>query len=166
MILHQRHSNKAFSDIWISMSQGTWLSNIFTSGVSIFKSLSIRGCRQCEPCQWCLVHGDHSLYVIWTRRKNVICNDLRYSFGQLCSWEFAVSTDQLFGEEVDKLLKEIDDLTNHLYLTHWGRDKMAAICQTTSSSAFSWMKMYELRLKFHWILFLRVQLTIFQHWFR
>ena len=28
------------------------------------------------------------------------------------------------------------------------------------------MKMYEFRLRFHWSLFLRVQLTIFQHWFR
>ena len=48
-------------------------------------------------------------------------------------------------------------------LTHWGRDKMDAISQTTSSSAFSWMKMYELRLKFHCSLFLRVQLTIFHY---
>ena len=31
---------------------------------------------------------------------------------------------------------------------------------------FSWMKIYEFRLRFHWTLFLRVQLTIFQHWFR
>ena len=30
------------------------------------------------------------------------------------------------------------------------------------SSAFSWMKLFEFRLKFHWNLFLRVQLTIFQ----
>ena len=51
-------------------------------------------------------------------------------------------------------------------LTHWGRDKMAAIIQTTFSNAFSWMKMCEFRLKFHWSLFLRVQLTIFHHWFR
>ena len=51
-------------------------------------------------------------------------------------------------------------------LTHWGRDKMDAISQTTFSSAFSWMKMFEFRLNFHWNLFLRVQLTIFQHWFR
>ena len=51
-------------------------------------------------------------------------------------------------------------------LTHWGRDKVDAISQTTFSSAFSWMKMFELRLKFHWSLFLRVQSTIFQHWFR
>ena len=30
-------------------------------------------------------------------------------------------------------------------LTHWGRDRMDAISQTTISSAFSWMKMFELR---------------------
>ena len=52
------------------------------------------------------------------------------------------------------------------WLTHWGWDNMNAISQTTFSSAFYWMKMYELRLKIHWSLFLRVHLTIFQHWFR
>ena len=53
-----------------------------------------------------------------------------------------------------------------IVLTHWGRDKMAAVSQTTHSDAFSWMKMLEFRLRFRWSLFLRVQLTIFQHWFR
>ena len=38
--------------------------------------------------------------------------------------------------------------------------------QTMFSNTFSWMKMYEFRLKFHWSLFLRFQLTICQHWFR
>ena len=52
------------------------------------------------------------------------------------------------------------------YLTHWGRDKMAVVSQTTLSNAFSWMKMLEFRLRFLWSLFLRVQLTIIQHWFR
>ena len=51
-------------------------------------------------------------------------------------------------------------------LTHWGRDKMVAVTQTTRSNAFSWMKMLEFRLRFHWSLFLWVQLTIFQRWFR
>ena len=51
-------------------------------------------------------------------------------------------------------------------LTHWGRDKMAAISQTTLSSAFSWKKMSEFGLKFHWSLFIRVHSMIFQHWFR
>ena len=38
-------------------------------------------------------------------------------------------------------------------LTHSGRDKMAAILQTTFWNAFSWMKMFDFPLKFHWILF-------------
>ena len=33
-------------------------------------------------------------------------------------------------------------------------------------NAFSWMKMYEFRLRFPWSLFLRLELTIFQYWFR
>ena len=51
-------------------------------------------------------------------------------------------------------------------LTHWGRDKMADISQTTLSNVFSLMKLFEFQLTFHWNLFLRFQLTIFQHWFR
>ena len=34
------------------------------------------------------------------------------------------------------------------------------------SYAVSWMRKNDIRLKFHWSLFLRFQLTIFQHWFR
>ena len=43
-------------------------------------------------------------------------------------------------------------------LTHWGRDNMSNIFQTTFSNAFSWMKMFEFR--FHWSLFSMVKLTI------
>ena len=45
-------------------------------------------------------------------------------------------------------------------LTHWGRDEMNNISQTTFSNIFSSMKMFEFRLKFHWSLFPRIQLTI------
>ena len=48
----------------------------------------------------------------------------------------------------------------------WGRDKMAAILQTTFSSVFSGMKIYEFRLRFYLNLLLRVQLTIFHYYFR
>ena len=44
--------------------------------------------------------------------------------------------------------------------------KMADISQTIFSDVFPLMKMYDFRLRFHWNLFLRVQLTTFQHWFR
>ena len=58
-------------------------------------------------------------------------------------------------------------ITDELFhLTHWGRNEMNNISQTTFSNVFSSMKMYEFRLTFHWILFQVVQLTIFQHWFR
>ena len=52
------------------------------------------------------------------------------------------------------------------YSTPWGQDKMATIFQTTFWNAFSWMKMYQFQLKFHWSLFLIVRLTIFHDWFR
>ena len=45
-------------------------------------------------------------------------------------------------------------------LIHWSRDEIYAILQTPCSIAFSRIKMYEFRLKFHWSLFLRVQLTV------
>ena len=51
-------------------------------------------------------------------------------------------------------------------LTHWGRDKMDAISQTTFSCAFSSMKTAVFWLNFHWNMFARVQLTIIQHWLR
>ena len=51
-------------------------------------------------------------------------------------------------------------------LTQWGRDEMAVIPPTTFSKAFLWMQMCKLRLRFHWNLFPRVQLTLLQHWFR
>ena len=45
-------------------------------------------------------------------------------------------------------------------------DKMAPISQTIFSDAYLWMKSSVFWLKFHWSLFLRVELTIAQHWLR
>ena len=50
--------------------------------------------------------------------------------------------------------------------THWGQDNLADILQTTFSKAFSWMKMYEYRLRFYLNVFLRVQEIVSQYWFR
>ena len=52
-----------------------------------------------------------------------------------------------------RLSPHFHDYTSALDLTHWGRDKMAAISQTTDSHVFSWIKMNEFRLKFHRSLF-------------
>ena len=51
-------------------------------------------------------------------------------------------------------------------IKNWGPNIMAAIFQTAFSNAFSWIKIYQFRILFHWSLFPSVQLTIFQHWFR
>ena len=65
------------------------------------------------------------------------------------------------------LSKEMLPIVNKaITLTHGGWDKMAAISQTTVSKAFSWMKTFKFEIKFLWSLFLRVQLTIIQHWLR
>ena len=41
---------------------------------------------------------------------------------------------------------------NNKNITWWGRDKMSTVFQTIFSNEFSWMKMYEFRLEFHWSL--------------
>ena len=61
------------------------------------------------------------------------------------------------------LLEMADKILQHL--THWGRDKCRH-SQMTFSNAFSWLKMCEFHLGFHWGLFLMLELTIFLHWFR
>ena len=52
------------------------------------------------------------------------------------------------------------------YLSHWGRDKMENLSLTIFPNVFSSINVIEFWLKFHWSVFLKPQLTIFQHWFR
>ena len=52
---------------------------------------------------------------------------------------------------------------SHRWFNSSPLEKMAAISQTFSN-AFSWMKMCVLLFKFHWSLFLRVQLIISLYW--
>ena len=53
-----------------------------------------------------------------------------------------------------------------LHTSYLALDKMPTISHKIFSGAFSLMKGFVFRLKFHWSLFLRVDLTITQHWFR
>ena len=109
------------------------------------------------------VHTLFSMYCIWsqTHRKVIqmrfilaskpIVYDLKIARGDqyhednnilLCCWYWSIS-----------LLTQAE--------TKW-----PPFFKTTFSNAFSWMKMLEFRLRFHWNLFRRIQLTKFQHWFR
>ena len=51
-------------------------------------------------------------------------------------------------------------------LTYLPLNKMAAISRSISSDGFPWMKSFVFLSKFHWSLFLRVQLTVIQRWSR
>ena len=104
--------------------------------------------------------------------KNAYCEQywkIKYYFEKKMASSFRINTqnqtqrDDLCGPPANT---EYHTLAIMMPLTRWGRDKMDAISQTTFWSAFSWRKMFEFRLEFHWNLFLRVQLTIFQQWFR
>ena len=55
-------------------------------------------------------------------------------------------------------------IQHSLELTHWDRDNMAAILQTTFSNSFSWIKMFIFGLNFHRSLYFWV--TMSQHWSR
>ena len=49
---------------------------------------------------------------------------------------------------------------------HYGRDKMAAISQTTFSNAFSWLRIIAVWFEFHWNFIWRVPFAIRHNWHR
>ena len=62
-----------------------------------------------------------------------------------------MTSDWLVAGSYDHILDTVYIMANTetigLALTHWGRDEIDAIVQTTFWNAFSWMKKYELSLK-------------------
>ena len=60
----------------------------------------------------------------------------------------------------NRKIVKLTSLSSMIALTHWDRDKMDNIFQTTFSNPFSWMKIFEILIQFDWRLFLMVQLTI------
>ena len=131
-----KHQSSASLALWGEFTGDRWIPPQRASNAESFFNLM--------TSSWVWLY-QHVLYMwLSTRKQNV---ETAYQFYQ--------------GR------KESRDILPHWYnLTHWGRDKMDATSQTTLSIAFSWMNMLEFRLNFHWSLFLRVQLTISQHWLR
>ena len=143
----------------------------------------------CDTCRCAIsLRFIFRIIVSWNKKKNLALLDLTSKETSDTEWlciTCVTSTGFSIEVRTDDYLRQHDahktSLSCKIYmtfqhkypwstdmenLTHWGRDKMAAIFQTTFSNGFSLMKMYEFRLTFHWSLFLGVQLTIFQHWFR
>ena len=97
--------------------------------------------------------------------SNSPCRSISWTLRvQLISWKYHRALLVITQHSGNGLVPSDNKPLPESMLTHWGRDKMDAISQTTYSSAFSWMKMFEFRLKFHWRMFLRVQLTIIHQW--
>ena len=78
-------------------------------------------------------------------------------------WKYLVIN--LSSTPVSRNRRILNKKTTHI-LTHLPLDKLATISLTIFSYACSWMKRFVFWLKFHWSLFLKIQLTISQHWFR
>ena len=57
-------------------------------------------------------------------------------------------------------------ITFYIFITHLLLDEMAVIWQTTFFNAFLSMKSFVFWFKFHWSLFLRIELKISLHWSR
>ena len=73
-------------------------------------------------------------------------------------------TGRTFTQKGERHLQKACTAKWPFSFTHLPLDKMATI--STFSNAFSWMKSFIYWWKFHWSLFLRVQLIITQYWFR
>ena len=114
---------------------------------------------------WCYFHQMFDSISFST------CDTLRYWNEYQHTWILFVWGSALNHETVLDIV-QIVHFWRHgvfLFLNTLGWDKMDTFTQTTISHAFSRPKMFQFRLKCHWILFCMVQFTqftIFHNWFR
>ena len=105
--------------------------------------------KYCGHFCWCI--GLH-------KRKGVVRRRCRRFWNDLIWLEFT-------GRLVLKVIAiRVTTVLTDIGLTRWGRDKMAAIFPDDIFKCIFLMTEYGFRIKFHWSLLLRVQLTISQHW--
>ena len=128
-----------------------------------FKSFHSRKCIwKCCLQKWrpsCLSLNVLSLFL---RSKNSV--DKLSALGPVMTWCHQVTSQRLSSLGHNKI-NQYGMAKSVIVLTHWGWYKMAANFLTFLNT-ISWMKIFKFWLRFHWSLFPRVQLTIFQHWFR
>ena len=101
-----------------------------------------------------------SYFVIWM--PNILYDQNRNS---------QLSRNRSIADKIRLSVKDLVTLSNacwpwYVQLTNLPLDKMAALSQTTFSNAFFWIKSFVFWLKFHWSLFLMIQLTITEYWLR
>ena len=100
---------------------------------------------------WLFQHS-YLMCIQWDDRwssTNAECCRMLFIWSLCPNWQFS---DAFISEYLTAAM------TNWAYAFNTLRPRQIdAISQTTFSNAFSWMKMFEFRLKFHWSLFSRVQ---------
>ena len=106
-----------------------------------------------------LKENDVTVILFYSRCYKLKWNDATHMICFIWIWALAINRFAYAND--DKMLFDYYILTQ---LTHLPLDKMAAVSLMTFSNALSWMKSFVFRFRFHWSLFLRVQLTITQHW--
>ena len=137
-------------DRWIPRTKGQWHGKCFHLMTSSWSNVVAQD-------KWAFTTGENKIVIAIPCQINGMWFD-----GTVSNVMHLLSNWDIYGwDHVGQL---VPALLNPL--THWGRDKLDAIFYTTFSNGFSWMKMCEFRLEFHWSLFLRFQLIIFQHWLR
>ena len=113
---------------------------------------------------WILPIGEFVLYTILCIKPDITVWKCHFSCYPVDVNVFTQTTTTLLSSTSPPLIVVNKHSTYHLermhallcstiLLTHWSRDKMATIFQTTFSNAFSWMKMMEFRLEFQCNLF-------------
>ena len=144
----QRPVTRSF-DVYLDLRPNKWLSK--QSWGRWFETLSCSLWR----------HRNVWLLIVWhwATWQSHSGDEVWFQYTSMGPAQEALSTCHMTPWQANDTLIMIE-------LTNWGWDKMATVSKTTFSNAFSWMKMYEFWLKSHWSLFLNVQLTILQHWFR
>ena len=121
--------------------------------------------------QWCVQYRLLDRVMVDSTLTCIECASVQYLIICMCMniYVYMCGHDTMYWLIRNGLLGmnngnlELYNLWIVMVLTHWGLDKMAAISQTTVSNSFSWMKIYEFRIKFHCSSFLWVQQTLFQH---
>ena len=116
----------------------------------------------------CLITASITLIDWDSDGSDKISSESEYDCVRFCIHKI-VNVGSLFGGKQAKVVIHNSNPGCHFRktrMTHWGLNKMVAFFQTTFWNAFSWMTLYDSRLRFHWSLFPRDLSTIIQHWFR
>ena len=116
-----------------------------------------------EP--WWPLHQQPNDLINWFTSQSEIIKVPRHHRVIVSTWYFIIVHGLLvifhvgfivLGQQHVMVIWDSPRLWQDGLLTHWGRNKMDAISQTTFWNVFSWMKIFEFQIKFHWNMFLGV----------